>query len=100
MSGGLAEVSRREERINVTLPVTLRSVKGGAKVVDGNTVDYSERGLRVRTNALFRIRQDVEAIISDNSTFARNYSVMWVRELVQGQFLYEVGLEIQRDHFV
>jgi hypothetical protein len=100
MSRNLPEVSRREERIYVTLPVTLRTGGGGATVVNGNTVDYSERGLRVRTNVLFRIRQDVEAIISDNPNFGGNYSVMWVRELVQGQFLYEAGLEIQRDRLV
>ena len=100
MSHNLAEVSRREERIYVTLPVALRTGWGGATVVNGNTVDYSERGLRVRTNVMFRVRQDVEAIISDNPNFAGNYSVMWVRELVQGRFLYEAGLEIQRDRLV
>ena len=93
MSRRWSEVSRREERIYVALPVTLRT--GGATVVNGNTVDYSERGLGVRTNVPFRVRQDVEAIISDNPKFAGNYSVMWVLEPVQGQSLYEAGLEIQ-----
>jgi hypothetical protein len=91
------EISRREDRIYVTLPVTLRTGWGGATVVNGNTVDYSERGLRVRTNVLFRIREDVEAVISDNPNFGGNYSVKWVRELVPGQFLFEAGLAIQQD---
>ncbi len=94
------EVSRREERIYVSLPVTLRTGWGGATVVNGKTVDYSERGLRVRVNVPFRVRQDVEAIVNDNPNFAGNYSVMWVREPVQGQSLYEAGLAIQRDRLV
>ena len=89
------QVPRGEERIYVTLPVTLRTGWEGGTVVNGNTVDYSERGLRVRTNLPFRIRQDVEAIISDNPKFARHYSVMWVHELDEGQSLYEAGLEDQ-----
>ena len=90
-----SEVSRREDRIFVTLPVTLRIGWGGATVVNGSTVDYSQRGLRVRANVPFRVRQDVEVIVSDNCTLAGNYSVMWVHEPDQGQFLYEAGLEIQ-----
>ena len=100
MSRRWSEVSRREERIYVTLPVTLRTGWEGATVVNGNTVDYSERGLRVRANVPFQVRQDVEVIVSDNPKLARNYSVMWVREPVQGQSLYEVGLAIQGDRLV
>jgi hypothetical protein len=95
MSGNWPEVSRREKRIYVTLPVTLRTGWEGATVVNGSTVDYSERGMRVRANVPFRVRQVVEVIISDNPKFARNYSVMWVHEPDQGQSLYEAGLEIQ-----
>jgi hypothetical protein len=95
-----AEVSRREERIYVTLPVTLRTGWEGATVVNGNTVDYSERGLRVCANVPFQVRQAVEVIVSDNPKLARNYSVMWVREPVQGQSLYEAGLAIQGDRLV
>lgn len=100
MSRSLSEVSRREERIFVTLPVTLRTGWGGATVVNANTVDYSERGLRVRANIPFRVRQDVEVIVSDKPILARNYSVMWVRDPIQGQSVYEAGLEIQRDRLV
>ena len=96
MSLNLPEVSRREQRIYVSLPVSLRTDWGGARVVKGMTVDYSERGLRVRANVPFRACQDVEVIVNDNPNFAGNYSVMWVREPVQGQSLYEAGLEIQR----
>ena len=89
------EVSRAEERIYVTLPVTLRIGWEGGTVVNGNTVDYSERGLRVRTNVPFRLRQVVEVVVNNNPGVVRTYSVMWVRELDEGQSLYEAGLEIQ-----
>jgi hypothetical protein len=89
------EVSRGEERIYVTLPVTLRTGWEGGTVVNGNTVDYSERGLRVRTNVAFRIRQLVEVVVNNNPGVVRTYSVMWVHELDEGQSLYEAGLEIQ-----
>ena len=95
MSRNWPEVSRREERIYVTLPVTLRTGWEGATVVNGNTVDYSERGMRVRVKVPFRFRQVVEVVVGENPKSARNYSVMWVRKLVEGQFLYEVGLEIE-----
>jgi hypothetical protein len=89
------EVPRGEERIYVTLPVTLRTGWEGGTVVNGNTVDYSERGLRVRTNVPFRIHQAVEAVVNNNPRVVRTYSVMWVHELDEGQSLYEAGLEIQ-----
>ncbi|MBZ5561759.1 MAG: PilZ domain-containing protein [Acidobacteriia bacterium] len=97
MGQSLSEVSRREERIYVTLPVTLRTGWQGATEVNGNTVDYSERGLRVRASAPLRVRQDVEVIVSDNPTLKRNYSVMWVREPSTDQSVYEAGLEVDRD---
>ena len=100
MSRSLSEVSRREDRIYVTLPVTLRTGWEGGTVVNGNTVDYSERGLRVRANVPLRVRQDVEVIVSDSPILARNYSVMWVRDPIQGQSVYEAGLEVQRDRLV
>jgi hypothetical protein len=95
MSRNWPEVSRREERIYVTLPVTLRTGWEGATVANGNTVDYSERGLRVRANVPFRVRQIVEVVVTNNPRVVRNYSVMWVHELDEGQSLYEAGLEIQ-----
>ncbi len=98
MSRSLSEVSRREERIYVTLPVILRTGWEGATMVNGNTVDYSERGLRVRANAALRVRQDVEVVVCDNPTLRKNYNVMWVREPSTGQSVYEAGLEVDRDH--
>ncbi len=89
------EISRGEERIYVTLPVTLRTGWEGGTVVNGNTVDYSERGLRVRANVAFRVRQVVEAVVNNNPRVVRTYSVMWVHEIDAGQSLYEAGLEIQ-----
>ena len=89
------EVSRGEERIYVTLPVTLRTGWEGGTVVNGNTVDYSDRGLRLRANVPFRIHQVVEVVVSNNPGVVRTYSVMWVHELDEGQSLYEAGLEIQ-----
>ena len=95
MSRDWPEAPRREKRIYVTLPVTLRTGWEGGTVVNGNTVDYSERGMRVRVKVPFRFRQVVEVVVGENPKSARNYSVMWVRKLVEGQFLYEVGLEIE-----
>jgi hypothetical protein len=95
MSRTWPEVSRQEERIYVTLPVTLRTGWGGATVVNGNTVDYSERGMRVRTNVPFRIRQVVDVVVTNNPRVVRTYNVMWVHDLDEGQSLYEAGLEIQ-----
>lgn len=95
MSRDWPEASRQEERIYVTLPVTLRTGREGAPVVNGNTIDYSERGLRVRANVPFRVRQVVEVVVANNPRVVRNYSVMWVHELDEGQSLYEAGLEIQ-----
>lgn len=89
------EIARGEERIYVTLPVTLRTGWEGGTVVNGNTVDYSERGLRVRANVAFRVRQVVEAVVNNNPRVVRTYSVMWVHEIDAGQSLYEAGLEIQ-----
>ncbi len=95
MSRDWSEASRQEERIYVTLPVTLRTGWEGGTVVNGNTVDYSERGLRVRTNVPFRVRQLVEIVVNNSPGVVRTYSVMWVHELDEGQSLYEAGLEIQ-----
>ena len=100
MSRSLSEVSRREERIFVTLPVTLRPGWDIGSVVYGNTVDYSERGLRVRANLPLRMGQEVEVVVSKDGNHPANYSVMWVRDPIQGQSVYEAGLEIQRDRLV
>ena len=100
MGRSLSEISRREQRIYLNLPVTLRTGWQGTTVVNGSTVDYSERGLRVRANAPFEVRQDVEVIVSHNPQLSRKYSVMWVRDPIYGRSFYEVGLEVDRDHVV
>ena len=92
--------TRREERIYVTLPVTLRTGWEGATVLNGNSVDYSESGLRICTKVPFRTRQDVKVVVSNNPKLTRDYRVVWVREPVYGQSVYEMGLEIQRDRHV
>ncbi len=78
----------------MTLPVTLRTGWEGGTEVTGNTVDYSERGLRVRSNAPLRVRQDVEVVVRDTPAVKKNYNVMWVREPSAGQPAYEAGLEV------
>ncbi len=100
MGRSLSEVSRREERIFVAIPVTLRTGWDHVTVVNANTVDYSERGLRVRANAPLRLRQDVEVAVSDNPSLRKNYNVMWVREPSTGECVYEAGLEVERDRQV
>ncbi len=88
------EISRREERIYVTLPVKIRTGWEGGTEVKANTVDYSESGLRVRASAPLRVRQDVEVVVSGNPALKKNYSVMWVREPAADQSVYEAGLEV------
>ncbi len=81
----------------MAVPVTMRTGWEGATVVNGNTVDYSESGLRVRASVPLRVRQDVEVIVSDDTALKKNYNVMWVREPSTDQSLYEAGLEVDRD---
>ncbi len=64
-------------------------------VVHGKIVDFSDRGLRVRANVPFRIKQNVEVIVSHDGHQPKNYSVMWVRDPAKGRPIYEAGLEIQ-----
>ena len=95
MSRSLSEVSRRETRIFVSLPVTLRTGWEGGLTLSGNTVDFSERGLRVRANLPLRIRQDVEVVDIKDHTLAKNYKVMWVRDPDHTLTEYEAGMELQ-----
>lgn len=95
MSRGLSDITRRGERIYVALPVTLRTGWEGGTVIQANTVDYSERGLRVRATLPFRIGQNVEVFVSKNGDQPRKYLVTWVRDPVHGQSSYEVGLVLQ-----
>jgi PilZ domain len=95
MSRSLSTISRREDRIFVTLPVTLRCATEDGSVVHGNTVDFSDRGLRVRANSPFHVKQNIEVIVAHNGHEPRNYDVKWVRGQGNGQITYEVGLERQ-----
>jgi hypothetical protein len=89
----LSEISRRENRIFVTLPVTLRAGWESGEVVQGNTVDFSGRGLRVRANLPFRVRHKVEVIVSKGGNEPKNYSVIWVRDPAKDRPVYEAGLQ-------
>jgi len=98
MTRSLSEVMRREERIYVTLPVKLRTGWGGTiDERDANTVDYSERGMRVRAHIPFQVGQSVVIVEARDGAHPANYSVVWVRDPVKGQPFYEAGLEVQRD---
>ncbi len=98
MGHSLSEVTRSGKRIYVALPVTLRagSEAEGGVVVHGNTVDYSERGLRVRSNLPIRIGQNVEVFVSRNGDQPKKYCVTWVHDPVQGKPCYEVGLVLEQ----
>src|SRR5690242_1590713 len=95
ISRSLSEISRREDRIFVTLPVTLRCDSEKGMVVHGNTVDFSGRGLRVRAPSPFQIKQNVEVILAQNGHESKNYNVIWVRNQKNGQPIYEAGLQLQ-----
>ena len=97
MSRSLSEVSRREKRIFVSLPVTLRLASEGDVVVSASTVDYSPRGLRVRADVPFQPGKDLEVAVKSNGNRPKSYKVIWVREPSQGQSVYEAGLELQRE---
>ena len=72
MSRSLSEVSRREERIFVSLPVSLRVASMGDAPVSASTVDYSNHGLRVRADVPFEAGQDIEVIVTDNGNKPKN----------------------------
>jgi len=89
------QISRREERIYVSLPVILQTGWEGAAVVEASTIDYSESGLRVRADVPLRVRQEVEVVVRDNPMFAGSYTVVWVREASEGLSLHEAGLVVR-----
>lgn len=97
MGRSLSEITRRENRIFVSLPVSVRMAPQGLAEVCGNTVDYSTRGLRVRANVPFQPGQGLEVIVRDNGNELKGYNVVWVREPAQGQSVYEAGLELKRE---
>ena len=96
MSRSLSEVTRRAKRIYVALPVTLRAGSEGGMVVQANTIDYSERGLRVRSNVPIPIGKDVEVFVNKNGDQPKKYSVTWVHDPVQGRPCYEAGLVLEQ----
>ena len=86
---------RAEERINVALPVTLKTGWGGSVVSQASTVDLSQRGMRLRANIPLRLGQGLLAIVSEDTIHAKIYRVVWVRQLESGHSTYEAGLEVQ-----
>jgi len=94
MIRGLSRVLRREERIYVALPVKLRAGSAGTFERDGRTVDYSERGLRVRAHVPFQVGQKVAVFESTGGAHPANYSVVWVRYPAKGRPFYEAGLAV------
>ncbi|HLY62060.1 MAG TPA: PilZ domain-containing protein [Terriglobia bacterium] len=95
LSHSLSEVSRREDRIFVTLPVTLKAEWESGKVVRGNTVDFSGRGLRVRANLPFRTKHNVEVMVIQEGYQPKSYNVKWVRDQGKDEPIFEAGLELQ-----
>ena len=95
MGRSVLQVSRREARIYVTLPVSLQTGWRGAHVASASTVDYYNCGLRVRANVPLRIGQPV-VVVDKGGDHSAIYHVVWVRDSVGGQAGYEAGLAIQR----
>jgi len=88
-------VARRDERIHVNLPVTLRVGWEGAMTIAASLVDLSERGAQVRAAVPFRLRQDVELEIAGSGE-AKAYRVVWVRgDDRRRPQVYHAGLEMQ-----
>lgn len=86
-------VSRREERIYVSLPVILQSGVRGGFESDATTIDFSERGLRLRTRAPLNLGEDVGVVVHGQSVSpGRPYRVVWVRGSNPERPEYEVGL--------
>jgi hypothetical protein len=85
---------RSEERIEISLPVTLRTGWGGSVVTQASTVDLSARGMRLRANIPLRLGQGLLAIVSEDTEQAKTYRVVWVRQIDPGHSSYEAGLEV------
>ena len=89
-------VRRRETRIYVNFPVTMRIGWEGCRVTRDSTIDFSESGMRVRVDVPFRLGQDVKLEGHDNGALAKKHRVVWVRGDSQtGQPKYEAGLELR-----
>ena len=84
--------TRREKRINITLPLALPLGRESSWVAPASTVDLSQRGLRLRSNISFRPGQDIQVIVNQGTSDASSYRVAWVRILESGNSRFEVGL--------
>jgi hypothetical protein len=88
------EVQRQCDRFPVALPVTIRAGSDGRVVMQGDTVDYSDCGLRLRTDLPVIISQKVEVIINQGDPEPKTYKVVWVREPAQTHSTFEAGLRM------
>jgi PilZ domain len=95
MGRSLSEITRRENRIFVNLPVSLHKASEVKDVVCGSTVDFSPRGLRVRADVPFQPGQDFVISVRNNGNEPKAYNVVWVREPSQGESVYEAGLKLR-----
>src|SRR5690242_8494563 len=95
MQKNLGGIRRREMRIYVALPVNMREESARGMVLQGDTIDLSDGGMRVRAEAPFLIRQNVVVVLCHNPHLTRNYRVMWVHNRSNGRPIYEAGLKIQ-----
>ena len=84
--------TRREERINITLPLALPLGREGGWVAPASTVDISQRGLRLRSNISFRPGQEVRVIVNQGTSGASSYRVVWARILESDNPRCEAGL--------
>src|SRR5579863_2797573 len=97
MSARMFSDARREERIFVSLPITLRTGWKGCMVSRGSTVDLSERGVRVRIKVPFRLDQEVQVEgTGGGDTEAKCYRVVWLRDTGVGHSTFDAGLELLR----
>jgi PilZ domain len=90
----LSEIRRQASRLNVALPVTIRAGSEGGVVIQGSTVDYSTKGLRLRTELPVIISQNVEVSINAATPRPQRYQVIWVREPARKQSVFEAGLKM------
>lgn len=90
----LSEVRRQASRLIVALPVTIRAGSGGGVVMQGSTVDYSIKGLRLLTELPVIISQNVEVSINTGTSRPQKYEVIWVREPTKEESIFEAGLRM------
>ncbi len=100
MSRSLSEITRREERIFVHFPVILQDFQLGARIGHGATINYSERGLRVRSTYPFEIGQEIGVAAWREEALPRNYRVVWFRPSQGGESACEAGLELLQEPLI